>query len=512
MAKHIVTFAPPTPNGGLHVGHLSGPYLAADVYCRAFRLLGDEVLFVSYSDEYQSYLERKAKELQQDATQVADTNYHEISSALARCRIEPDCFPRSRDQAAFLKALKMFRDFADQYISLKTDQAPYCANCEHWGFEAYARGSCDHCGVSTDRSQCENCANAPEISGVSDMICVHCHQPVEYRAIDREFLNLDAFRPLFQDLAKRKGIRKPLADYLYQQLQLHSLDWPIDRPYESGAPCESAENTLLSTWFSGVSGYFGATDELGKASIWQDADHCSFFVGFDCSFSHALVYPALMQAANLDAVKDLRVYTNAFLKLDGMDFSTSRGVAIWANDLLNRVDADYIRFYLALFSPETESSNFKAEHFCQTINEQLHGPLQAWLIHAKDAQCGETLAVEDIQSWLEKWQGAISLQEHSMRKLAEVLMTWLDQKPYESLSTEQSLVALTTWALLAYPLMPRLSETLLLCAGLSLDMGRSWLTGNAAVPPVSQTGLSDHFKLPAFEMDERTLKSLYEGS
>lgn len=181
MVKHIVTFAPPTPNGELHVGHLSGPYLAADVYCRAFRMLGHEVVFISYSDEYHSYLQRKALELGESETQVMTRNYQKISQALKQCRIEPDIFTRSYNCETFLNAVSFFRQHADQYITLKEDRVPYCKYCKRWGYEAYARGSCAQCGASTDRSQCENCASAPEISGINDMVCTHCHKPVEYR-------------------------------------------------------------------------------------------------------------------------------------------------------------------------------------------------------------------------------------------------------------------------------------------------------------------------------------------
>lgn len=509
MVKHIVTFAPPTPNGELHVGHLSGPYLAADVYCRAFRMLGDEVVFVSYSDEYHSYLQRKALELDEPEAQVATRNYQAITEALTQCRIEPDLFTRSRNQKAFLNAVAFFRQHADAYITLKEDQVPYCKQCQRWGFEAYARGRCPQCGASTDRSQCEGCASAPEISGINDMTCVHCHEPVEYRTVIREYLSLDVFRALYRDLAKRPGIRAPLTDFLNSQLSHTSLDWPIDRPEECGVPCDTAHNTLLSTWFCGVAGYYGATDELNQKDIWNELAHCSFFVGFDCSFSHALVYPALMKAANLKAVDDLRIYTNAFLKLDGMDFSTSRGIAIWAKDLLDHVDADYVRFYLALFSPELETSNFETDHFCQYVVEHLHAPLQAWWQKAKQAQQGVTIDSHLAQSWLNQWHTAIALENHSMKKLATVLANWLEQKPYESMTPEQALTTLTLWALLAYPLMPQFSDALWLSADLKKGDSQQWLTNPTSPFPLSSNGLSDYFVLPDCNLDAAFLKTLY---
>jgi len=516
MAKHIVTFAPPTPNGGLHVGHLSGPYLAADVYCRAFRLLGDEVVFVSYNDEYQSYLSLKAAALGLNNTELSEQNYHKIKNALLRCHIQPDNFARSKNQPAFLQAVEMFRRNANEYICLKTDQVPYCESCGIWGFEAYARGNCNLCGAISDRSQCENCATAPEISGLSDVKCSCCQQPVSYREIEREYLILDQFRDCFTELSKRPGIRPPLREYLNQQLQQPSLLWPIDRPGESGAPVQSAKNELLSTWFCGVAGYYAATDELGKSAIWQQADYCAFFVGFDCSFSHAVVYPALLKASNMVALDNLTVYTNAFLKLDGIDFSTSRGIAIWANDLLARVNADYVRFYLSAFSPETETANFQTEHFCQYLEQELYVPLdqclqRCKLVNAQSLVSYNTAELNQAisQTYLAQWHQAVR-QQHSMKTLTLLLKHSLDKLADADHNAWQSLNDFTAWLYMAYPIMPYLSCELLKALGLSLDDGQAWLNGEQAAPPQAKQFISEQVALPVLDIDANSLKALYQ--
>jgi len=514
VAKHIVTFAPPTPNGGLHIGHLSGPYLAADVYARSQRLLGDEVAFVSYSDDYQSYLSRKARELDRSVETLAKDNYLEIKAALENCRIVPDCFATAHGNERFLKTVDWFKRIASKHCEMQVDHVPYCEHCNLWGFEANARGECSQCQASTDRSQCESCAAAPEVTGVSTVTCIQCRRLTKLVPVEREYLRLHEFREVHEALVDRSGIRDPLIAYLDRILGLSRIDWPVDRPQECGIPCPSAANGTVSTWFAGVAGYYAATEEIGKDDYWHDpAVHCAFFVGFDCSFSHAVVYPSLLKSAKLPAYNNLRIYTNSFLKLRGEDFSTSRGVAIWANDLLSCVDADYVRFYLALAAPELTTSNFEPLEFCEYIRNDLISSLSSLISTCRSLPDGQPLSSVHADQWRSQWREATAVDRFSMKRLAGLMDRALKELVVlaEGRSSLDATRLFAAWAALASPLLPEFSSSFLSALGMNLDDYRAWVHGRTHTLPEPSQLLSDGFSLAPFDMKPSELVRLIQG-
>lgn len=178
MAKLIVTAAPPTSNGDLHLGHISGPYLSADVFTRVRRQLGDDVLCVSYSDDFQSYVQRKAFEeggggsdLNERSAYLARTLGSRMAQSLASADIRYDIFMHSGDSPSLIPALQYFVDAADRRNLLTTSPqtVPYSGVHQVWGYEAFARGTCPNCGASTDTSQCEACAFPPSIPEMTDL-------------------------------------------------------------------------------------------------------------------------------------------------------------------------------------------------------------------------------------------------------------------------------------------------------------------------------------------------------
>ena len=507
-----MTCAPPTPNGGLHVGHLSGPYLAADVYTRVYRILGDEVVFVSYSDEYQSYLKRKEKETHQNLNQIATQNYKDINLALSSCDIELDCFSKSKDDNFFLEAVDFFRKKASDYIFEKEDVVPYCENCNLWGFEGYAKGKCNYCHSNSDRSQCETCASPPEITGIEDLKCTQCKKLISNRKVTREYLNLNLFYDSQVLLKKRSGLRKPLVKFVERMSEYSNLHWPIDRPGDYGIPCITAKNKILSTWFAGVAGYFAATKKINKQHYWNESGvKCAFFVGFDCSFSHALVYPTLLEAANLEAHKNLRIYTNAFLKLDGVDFSTSRGIAIWANDLLEKVNSDYVRFYLALVSPEELTASFNPNDFCDFIENDFCEYLNFLINLCKNLGKNSSFDRNLANNLLEKWQDTVCIDSFSMKALADFLLEELKKINTNSVRDDEKNIFLSIWSVLAYPLIPNLSKSLLEAFGLSMENFTPWLNNQLDIPPFPEKKIDAGFSLPSFDLTPEIITKMMHG-
>lgn len=436
MSRLIVTITPPTPNGGLHLGHMAGPFLCADVYARAQRQRGHDALLVCYSDDYQSYLARKARELGRAPADVSGQYAAEIADTLERADVKLDWFLRAWDNPHFLRCVAEHWRAVNAAGAVGTAErpVPYCTACRLLGYEAFARGACDHCGAPSDASQCEHCAGAPDATRMSGLRCTQCAAPTAWRTMPRRLLRLGAFREALRHDHVDSTRRAPLREFLRRTLELPELDWPVNRPQEHGIPvAHDGEVELMSTWFSGLAGYQACLEEMSAATgrdvideFWRGrGTRLVHFLGFDCSFSHAIGYRAILHTL-ADAPRDVRYFTNAFLKLDGQDFSTSRGHAIWARDVLERVDASVLRRSLVRVAPEEAPANFDSAGF-----DAWTGPAQreadALLDRARALGSAGAAALPALDAWPEAralrrdWQHATDPDGFSAVALSHVV-------------------------------------------------------------------------------------------
>lgn len=408
---HLVTSAPPTPNGGLHLGHASGPYLAGDIFTRIRRLLGDKVVYVSYSDEYQDYLVKKSIDINDDLQNIQNLNYSKIVNDFNALNISYDNFSRSYNKENHKKNVNLNVNLLTPYLITKNDQVPYCVNCSHWGYEAFARGNCDNCGCSSDRSQCENCAYPPEVTGLNNIKCNICGEDTISKSLERSYICFDKFINDFGNVYSNINVRNQLKNYINNILNIDSLDWPIDRDNNLGYPYKDKK---ISTWFSGLAGYITSLNEINPDIEIDSIENITFFVGFDCSFSHAFVYPTILKLLGFN-LNNLSIYTNNFLKLNNKDFSTSRGHAIWVNDFVNIKNSDYVRFYLSLYSPEDEHSNFDLEDY-MAFESKLNKIIDK-------IDFSKTCQLEEYISFTKKHDEIFNHREFSMRNYANFVYT-----------------------------------------------------------------------------------------
>jgi methionyl-tRNA synthetase len=191
-------------------------------------------------------------------------------------------------------------------------------------------------------------------------------QPVEVR---REYIDVSKYNDLISSAQTPEKYRPRLAEFLDDQLTRSNRKWYVDRPHDSGiAVTRNNSQSVIHTWFSGLPGYYASIKEYLMLSTGTNRsfdpfeDRISFFFGFDCSYSHAVIYPLLALLTGNDPRKN-EYYTNAFLKLNGDDFSTSRGTAIWVDDMLPQYSSDNLRLYLCIKSPEDQIENFVYDEF-----------------------------------------------------------------------------------------------------------------------------------------------------
>ncbi|WP_122663439.1 methionine--tRNA ligase [Pseudomonas viridiflava] len=437
MTRFVVTITPPTPNGDLHIGHIAGPFLGADVFTRVQRQRGHDCVLVSYSDDYQSYMLRKGLEQGVDPVELAVRNSDRIEASLAAINIRPDNWMRPQGNAFFADAVREVFDKARDagVIEFRDASEAYCASCDVWGYEAFARGLCNYCGAESDASQCENCAQAPDSILMTALHCKLCSQPVKWRNSHRAFLKLALFKPVLRDRLLNRRWRKPLNNWLVETLE-HLHDWGVTRPGDAGLDLAEGDSCRVHTWFMGLAGYMAAFREhaaqIGKPHLfqqyWQSGQGTLVhFLGFDCVFSHAVVYPALLSV--LDELDARQLFMpNQFLKLDGLNLSTSRNHAIWVADLVAQACADSARLYLASVAPEECEGDFRLQHFLQWRAEVFDDFFPA-LLEAGARQggsswwngmCGPDAGL--LEALRLQWIKAVQPELFSMKSMAGVLL------------------------------------------------------------------------------------------
>lgn len=434
MTRFIVTIAPPTPNGDLHLGHIAGPYLAGDVFARLQRQLGHEVTLVSYSDDYQSYLARKAFETGEQPLVLARKNGERINQTLQKIDIQLSHWLQSGNNPHFEAAVRYFYTAAqkDNSLSRASLKTAWFPQHQRYGYEAWARGKCNHCGVMSDASQCEACALPPDMTRMQEFRCILDKSKentiLKWQQVERDIFHIGNYREELHEIHTAFPMRKHLADWLGEiKDKKIDLNWPISRPGEHGVTLELPDKPIIHTWFSGIGGYLAATREMATSyeeadSIWQDpTSKLVHFIGFDCAFSHVMAYPSEMLATR-NMTKNIQFYTNRFLTLSGEDFSTSRNHAIWVRDILETASSDAIRLYIARHAPEEEVSDFDLTAF-NGWNKKWFDELLPLFMKTADRELTQTSGVSQSDTtqqkeYLAKWHELANTPLFSMRELA----------------------------------------------------------------------------------------------
>jgi methionyl-tRNA synthetase len=390
MTRYVVTASPPNPNGDMHLGHLSGPFLGADVQARFLKNEGHQVTHVSYIDEHSCYVTRRARELGADAYETAHLLGARIEQTLALANMAPDfCGRPHRDGWHDDTIQHYFRRLWDEGKLREVETAVYyCTVDDCYLYEAEVRGKCHYCQAPADGFYCEECGRPQKSGSLLQPLCTQCGTTPQRRTQRRISFPLADYRDQLADYYAELPMRPRLRAFLDMMFAVGLPDTPISRVggYGVAVPLPEWPAHYLDTWFCGLFGYVAATEGAhrvghrgGGQQAWSESDvEVHEFLGFDCSFSHALLWPAICLALG-DLVLPSRVNTNEFYKLEGGKFSTSRGYAIWGGEFLSRVPADSLRYYLCLTGPEIEQTNFAIADFDKCIAEILVDGLEVIL-------------------------------------------------------------------------------------------------------------------------------------
>jgi methionyl-tRNA synthetase len=388
----VVHSCPPTPNGDLHLGHLSGPYLAADLYTRYLRQRGIAAYHVCGTDDFQSYVAVKAKARGEHPAVTADHYAAEIQATLAAFDIHPDHFTRPLLDEGYVAAIQGFvRDLHERgQLVVRSADCLFCDACDRYLFEPWVAGRCPHCGEESSGNGCEQCGCPNDCSDLLDPVCTECGGQPSVRPLARLVLPLGRHAELIRDTLSRTQMSPHLACSVSQMLDRGLPDLAVSHLCEWGipVPVEGLGGQVVWAWFEMAMGYRLGLCALAREQGWaidaasglpEPRPRVATFFGFDNAYYHCMLFRAAyaLHEPKWDPLDVL--VANELYKLDGAKFSTSRGHAVWGRDILTHVPADAVRFYLCLDRPETEQTDFSLAAFDRVVREELVETWIPWL-------------------------------------------------------------------------------------------------------------------------------------
>jgi methionyl-tRNA synthetase len=390
MKKVLILAPPPTPNGDLHVGHLSGPYLRADIYKRYSRMRGIATYYLCGADEHQSYVRFKGEQIGLGPEATADKFAEEIQETLCAARIEVDYFARPRKLPQHQLLVEDFfrRLSAGGRLIEKAEECLYCESCNVYLFEAYVSGICPHCGVSTNGNACETCGQPNLCHDLRDPHCNKCGRAPALRSLNRVCMPLAPYEKQLRQYYDKAAISPHIRAVCEQIIEQGLPEIPVTHVTDWGIPVPGHHRQRFYVWFEMAAGLLAATDELaarngeprGWKGFWKEDDvKIVKFMGFDNGFFYSLFFPAIFHAYDPGIQLPEALIGNEFYRLNNAKFSTSRNHAIWGRDLLKKHNVDLVRFYLAYSAPETEQTNFTLADFQQVVGREVLGGVQQWL-------------------------------------------------------------------------------------------------------------------------------------
>ena len=381
--RTLITTALPYANGPVHIGHLAGVYVPADIYARFLRMRGEDVLMIGGSDEHGVPITIKARNEGVTPQDIVDRYHTIIKDSMEGLGISFDIYSRTTSEIHKETASEFFRRLYDNDQSVQqTSLQPYDEQAGQFLADRYVTGTCPHCG--SDRAygdQCEACGTS---LNATDLINPHSSltsAPVTMRETTHWYLPLDRWEESLRKwiLDGHKEWKTNVYGQCKSWLDLGLQPRAVSRDLDWGVPVpvEGAEGKVLYVWFDAPIGYISNTKELMPDSwekYWKDPEtRIINFIGKDNIVFHCIVFPAMLMAYGDGYQLPDNVPANEFLNLEGDKISTSRNWAVWLHEYLADFPGkqDVLRYVLTANAPETKDNDFTWADFQARNNNEL---------------------------------------------------------------------------------------------------------------------------------------------
>ena len=384
--RYTITAALPYTNGPIHIGHLAGVYVPADIFARYQRLKNNEVAFICGSDEHGVAISIKAKKEHTTPQAIIDKYHAIIKQSFADFGISFDNYSRTSLPIHHKTASDFFRKLYEQgdFIEEISEQL-YDEEAHQFLADRFVIGTCPKCGnPEAYGDQCERCGSSLNATDLIDPKSSITGSKPTLKATKHWFLPLNRYQEFLEKwiLEGHKNDWKPnvygqvkswLDDELKPRAVTRDLDWGIP------VPVEGAEGKVLYVWFDAPIGYISSTKEWAEREgkdwrpFWQDKDtELVHFIGKDNIVFHCIIFPAMLKAEG-SYILPTNVPANEFLNLEGNKLSTSKNWAVWLHEYLQDFpnQQDVLRYALTANAPETKDNDFTWKDFQARNNNEL---------------------------------------------------------------------------------------------------------------------------------------------
>lgn len=385
-SRYTITAALPYTNGPIHIGHLAGVYVPADIYARYQRLQGKDVAFICGSDEHGVAIPMKAKKEGVSPQQIIDKYHNIIKDSFVEFGISFDNYSRTSAPIHHKTASDFFKKLYEQgdFIEETTEQL-YDAEANQFLADRFVTGTCPKCGnPEAYGDQCENCGTSLNATDLINPKSTITGAVPTLKETKHWFLPLDRYEDFLKEwiLKEHKSDWKPnvygqckswIDDGLKPRAVTRDLDWGIP------VPVAGADGKVLYVWFDAPIGYISSTKEWAAREnkdwepYWKDQDtKMLHFIGKDNIVFHCIIFPSMLKAHG-DFILPENVPANEFLNLEGNKLSTSKNWAVWLHEYLQEFPdmQDVLRYTLTANAPETKDNDFTWKDFQARNNNEL---------------------------------------------------------------------------------------------------------------------------------------------
>lgn len=390
MSKQIGVFvAWPYANGELHLGHVAGAYLPADIFARYHRLRGNDVLMVSGSDTHGTPITLKAREENSTPIKIVEQYHHLFLQSWEKLGISFDLFTHTHTKNHEKLTQTIFTKLNSQGdLSIKAEKQFYDEDAKLFLPDRYVHGTCPNCAYTRARGdQCENCGSTFETTLLKDPISTISKTTPVIRETSHYFFELGNYEEQLKAwVSKQTHWRTAVQNFTLSMISEGLKPRPITRDIDWGisVPVAGWESKVIYVWFDAVIGYLSASVEWaarqGESAAWEkwwknkDA-RAFYFIGKDNIPFHTVIWPVELMAYDQQLNLPFDVPANQFLNIEGEKLSTSRGMAIWLLSTLEKFDPDALRYYITTILPESKDANFNWNEFMVRNNGEL---VAAW--------------------------------------------------------------------------------------------------------------------------------------
>lgn len=379
--RNLITTALPYANGPVHIGHLAGVYVPADIYVRYLRQKGEDVAFIGGSDEHGVPITIKAQKEGVTPQDIVDRYHSIIKNSFEEFGISFDIYSRTSSQTHHELSSAFFKKLYDkgEFIE-KVSQQFYDEASGQFLADRYIIGTCPKCGNERAYGdQCEACGTSLNATDLINPVSALTGNTPQLKDTKHWYLPLDKYEDwlkkwILEDHKEWKSnvygqCKSWLDSGLHPRAVTRDLDWGVP------VPVEGAEGKVLYVWFDAPIGYISATKELTPEweKYWKDPEtRMIHFIGKDNIVFHCIIFPAMLKAEGSYILPD-NVPANEFLNLEGDKISTSRNWAVWLHEYLRDFEGkqDVLRYVLTANAPETKDNDFTWKDFQTRNNSEL---------------------------------------------------------------------------------------------------------------------------------------------